>query len=59
MATVRLCDYAILTLCNEEMGLLEPLALHFTGSQSLDEFTKPFSRRECPRHRYSPRGSRS
>jgi formate hydrogenlyase transcriptional activator len=41
-------DYAMLTLCNEETGLLEPCALHFTGPHSLDEFTKPFDPKGMP-----------
>jgi formate hydrogenlyase transcriptional activator len=41
-------DYAMLTLCNEKTGLLEPCALHFTGPQTLDEFTNPFSPEGMP-----------
>lgn len=38
----------MLTIRNEETGLLEPCALHFTGSQSLDEFTKSFNAAGMP-----------
>jgi formate hydrogenlyase transcriptional activator len=48
LAKVIQYDYAMLTLCNEETGLLEPYALHFTGSQPLDEFTKPFNPEGMP-----------
>jgi formate hydrogenlyase transcriptional activator len=36
-------DYALLTLCNEKTGDLDPYALHSTGYQPFEEFKAPFN----------------
>ena len=41
-------DYAMLTLCNEKTGGLDPYALHSTGSQLFEEFNSPFNPEGMP-----------
>lgn len=41
-------DYAMLALCNEKTGYLDPYALHSTGSPILEEFNSPFNPEGMP-----------
>jgi len=42
LSTIVLHDYALLTLCNQKTGDLDPYALHSNASQLLEAFKGPF-----------------